>query len=58
MFLEIYNTSGQLLKKTNSADESKRILSGLSDQTVRPGLYFMKIYYRDKTIITIKKFLR
>jgi hypothetical protein len=57
--LEIYNTTGQLLKKVNSNLESYDILRNSRRVAgLMPGLYFVKVFYKDKTFKTIKQFLQ
>jgi N-acetylneuraminic acid mutarotase len=56
--LEIYNTAGQLLKKVNSDLESYDVLRNSKVAGLIPGLYFIKVFYKDKTFKTIRQFLQ
>ena len=56
--VEIYNTTGQLLKKVNSGLELYAVLRNGKVAGLMPGLYFVRILYKDKTSKTIKQFFQ
>ncbi|HMI78765.1 MAG TPA: T9SS type A sorting domain-containing protein, partial [Ferruginibacter sp.] len=56
--LEIYNPAGQLLKKINSDLESYAILKNSRAGALMPGLYFIRVIYKDKSSKTLRKFLK
>jgi len=53
--IEIYNTSGQLVKKINDEKRAIQILQSPTGNGTLKGLYFIRIYYNNKTSKTIKK---
>lgn len=55
--MEIYNASGQLLRKINSSISYYEVIKKSAGLGLIPGLYYVRIIYKDKTSKTLKKAL-